>query len=273
MIISFRDFDKAFEKLEIPKNNPVIAHVSLDAFDQITGGEDAILGALIDNFDRILMPAFTYQTLVTPKTGPKNNGIDYGARSEDSLLAEIFYEDTPVSPEIGKVEEKFRTHPDTTRSHHPVLSFSGINIPTTLSQQTINKPYAPLAYLQKKKTWVLLIGATHQKNVSLHLAEQKAGRHQFTRWALTRTGIKQFSPFPGCSKGFEEIRPYLNKIAHRERIGENWVHAFPMNEMINIVVKHLQENPLAMLCGRANCLRCQEIRKIISTTHPRYHLD
>ncbi len=273
MIISFRDFDRAFELLALPEESPVIVHANLHAFEQVIGGNQAILTALFANYHRILMPAFSMQTLVTPREGPEHNAINYNDPLKVSHSPEFFDPELPVSEELGEFAEFFRQNKETERSRHPVLSFSGRNLPTTLAQQTLNDPFAPIKYLENKKTWVLLVGANQTQNISLHIAAQRAGRPQLIRWALTPTGIKQFENFPTCQAGFEHIRPHLNVIAKRERIGEDYLIAYPLDKMLKITQNHLQENPLSMLCDQANCLSCHEVRHHVSHHHPKYESD
>ena len=218
-------------------------------------------------------PPSPCKTLVTPRTGPENNAINYKDPLKVSLSPEFFHSDLPVSEEQGEFAEYFRQNKETERSRHPVLSFSGRNLPTTLAQQTLNDPFAPIKYLENKKAWVLLVGADQTQNVSLHIAAQRADRPQFTRWALTPTGVKQFENFPSCSAGFEHIRPHLNLIAQRERIGEDYLVAYPLDKMLKITQKHLQENPLSMLCDQTNCLTCHEVRRYVAHHHPKYESD
>ena len=273
MIISFRDFDRAFENLNIPEESPVIVHVDETAFDEIIGGNEAILGALFANFKHILMPAFTPETMLTPRTGPANNAINYHDPLKVAHAPDFFQPDMSVSSELGEFAELFRAHQDTSRSRHPVLSFTGHNLPTTLSQQTLQNPFGPITYLEQRNAWVLLVGTDQIKNTSLHIATKRAGRPQFVRWALSQTGIKQLEDFPGCSDGFEHIRPHLNIISKRQRIGEEYVIAYPLKEMLDITQKHIQSNPLSMLCDQSDCLSCHEVRNHVAKHHPKYQSD
>ena len=58
-MISFRDLASGFRKLNIPTHQPVLAHVSLSAFDEIKGGVDTLLAALLATVDDLMMPTFT----------------------------------------------------------------------------------------------------------------------------------------------------------------------------------------------------------------------
>ena len=56
-------------------NKPVIAHASLQPFGYIQNGADAVLQALLESVQGVVMPTVTYRTMITPKVGPPNNGI------------------------------------------------------------------------------------------------------------------------------------------------------------------------------------------------------
>src|SRR5690349_8545312 len=74
---SMLDYDElktAFEALGLA-NTPVIAHASLQPFGYIQNGADTVLQALLDSVKSLLMPTFTYKTMITPEVGPPNNGI------------------------------------------------------------------------------------------------------------------------------------------------------------------------------------------------------
>ncbi len=54
---------------------PVIAHASLSAFGQVQGGAETLVSALLAVFDSVVMPVFTYKTMIIPPVGPENNAI------------------------------------------------------------------------------------------------------------------------------------------------------------------------------------------------------
>ena len=124
-MITFHDFVAAFQELGLKHTTPVIAHASLSAFGAVQGGAETVLGALIYVFDTLLMPAFTYKTMVTPSSGPSDNGLDYGAAQSANLMAQIYRPRLPVDRLIGIVPEMLRQHPRSRRSLHPILSFVG----------------------------------------------------------------------------------------------------------------------------------------------------
>jgi aminoglycoside 3-N-acetyltransferase len=263
-VLTFRDFITGFRKLEIDHTQPVIVHVSLSAFGEVHGGVETVLGALSSSFDTLMMPGFTYKTMITPEVGPPDNAIRYGSGSDANRMAEIYRSDMPVDETIGVLAESLRTHPKAFRSMHPILSFTGINAKSILDSQTIKEPLLPIQKLIDARGWVLLLGVDQTVNTSIHYGEQLAGRKQFIRWALTVKGVIPCQRFPGCSNGFEDITSHLGGIIHRAELGEAVILAIPVDNLVEIVSGLLKEDPLALLCGREDCERCNTVRASVA---------
>ena len=259
-MLTYRDFVIGFRKLEIDCTRPVIAHASLSVFGKIHGGAETVLGALSSSFNKMIMPAFTYKTMITPEVGPPDNAMRYGSGKYTNLMSEIYHADMPVDPLMGDVAEATRIHPRALRSAHPILSFVGINAKPILDSQTIKAPLLPIQKLMDAQGWVLLLGVDQTVNTSIHYAEQLAGRKQFIRWALTNKGIIPCQGFPGCSDGFEEITPHLEGIIRRVELGKAVIRAIPVVNLVSITCEILKADPSALLCGRKDCLRCNAVR-------------
>ncbi len=261
---SFHDFTRGLRQLGIDRDRPVIAHASLSAFGQVNGGADTILGALLASFDTLIMPTFTYKTMITPKSGPPNNGITYGSGRDHNRMAEFFTADMQADPTMGVVAEALRCHPKANRSNHPILSFAGVNAAAILGSQTSSEPLQPLHVLAGKSGWVLLIGVDHTSNTSIHYGEKAAGRKQFIRWALTPEGILECPGWPGCSDGFQALAPRLDTVRRTAQVGDGLIQAFQLVDVVEAVVQAIAEESLALLCQRADCGRCNAVRADLS---------
>lgn len=184
-VISFHSLLAGLRRLNLGDSRPVIAHASLSSFGNVQGGAEALLGALLSLYPALVMPTFTYKTMLTPEVGPPNNGLTYGSRPDANRMAEFFHPAMPADRLMGVLPEALRRHPHARRSSHPILSFAGVNADLVLSSQTIDEPLAPIRMLAEAQGWVLLLGVDHKVNTSIHYAELLAGRPQFVRWALT----------------------------------------------------------------------------------------
>src|SRR3989304_2597229 len=116
-MISSTNLKAGLAKLGLTKNL-VIAHASLRAFGPIEGGAETVLNALLDSVRGIIMPAFTYKTMLNPEIGPPKNGITYGSETDLNKMVEAFHPNMPVDPTMGVLPEILRTHPKAKRSSH-----------------------------------------------------------------------------------------------------------------------------------------------------------
>jgi aminoglycoside 3-N-acetyltransferase len=261
---TFRDFFTGLRQLELDPSWPMIAHASLSAFGEVHGGAGTVLGALLGAFHSLVMPAFTFKTMVTPESGPENNGLSYGSGKDLNRMAEFYHAEMPADRLIGRIAETLRTRAGSERSFHPILSFTGINAKEAIAAQTLPEPLAPIGTLLDGGGWVLLLGVDHTVNTSIHYAEKLAGRKQFIRWALTPRGILQCPGFPGCSAGFQAISTRLGSVTRKVQIGPGVVQAIPLHGLVETVVGRINEDPLALLCAREDCERCNAVREAFS---------
>lgn len=259
-MVTFRDFITGLRKLDIDHSRPVIVHASLSAFGEVHGGAETVLGALLSSFNTFIMPSFTYKTMIIPELGPADNAIVYGSGKDTNRMAEIYRPDMRADKMMGVVAEALRTHPKAHRSAHPILSFAGINAEHILDSQTLKEPLRSIQVLKEQDGWVLLMGVGQTVNTSIHYTEWLAGRKQFVRWALAPKGVITCPGFPGCSDGFEAVTPRLEAIIRRVEVGKGAIQAIPLVGLVDTVSAMLTENPLALLCERKDCGRCNAVR-------------
>lgn len=265
-MLTFRDLSAALRQLAIDRSQPVIAHASLSAFGEVHGGAEALLGAILSSFNTLIMPVFTYKTMVTPETGPQNNGMRYGSEKDGSLMAEFFRPEMQADRMMGCIPEALRRHPKAQRSNHPILSFAGVYAGAVLETQTLQEPLNPIKKLIEGDGWVLLLGVDHTVNTSIHYAEKLSGRKQFIRWALTPRGVVECPGWPGCSLGFQAIAPRLEAVTRVVEAGTAKIQAVPLTALMDAVQAAIAEDPQALLCGRQDCERCRAVRQSFETT-------
>jgi aminoglycoside 3-N-acetyltransferase len=273
-MITAQELEHGFETLSL-RGQPVIAHASFKSLGPVQGGPQTVVDALLATTGGLMMPAFTYETLVYPRSGPDQNGLDYPSEhawhnlvNEDGAPV-YFRADMPVDREIGVTAETLRRHPNAKRSLHPVLSFCGVNVDFALNRQSMENPLGPIGKLARRGGWVVLIGVGHEVNTSIHYAEKKAGRPRFTRWAATPRRVVECPNFPGDSFGFTGIEPHVHEEARSVVIGNAHVQALPLPYLIETAQRFIKENPLALLCQREFCGRCHTIRAMVGGTDAR----
>jgi aminoglycoside 3-N-acetyltransferase len=260
-MLGYEELKSAFEQLGLV-NKPVIAHASLQPFGYIHNGADAVLEALSDSVKSLIMPTFTYKTMVTPEVGPPNNGLTYGMDSDLNKMAQSFTLDMPADPMMGILPETLRNHPFARRTSHPILSFAGLRADLILGAQTLYEPLAPINALADEDGWVILMNVDHSVNTSIHYAEKLAGRKQFVRWALLGDRVVECPNFPGDSSGFNAIASYIQPDTRRVEMGNAFIQAVPLRRLLEAVQELIKTDPLALLCQRTDCERCNAIRNI-----------
>ena len=117
-MVDSNDLKSAFQELGLA-HQPVIAHASLRPFGYIPNGADAVLQALAESVKSVVMPTFTYRTMITPEVGPANNGISYGGDEYYNREAKSFSMDMPADSMMGILPETLRNHPLAMRTISP----------------------------------------------------------------------------------------------------------------------------------------------------------
>jgi aminoglycoside 3-N-acetyltransferase len=230
--------------------------------EDLRGGAPALFSAVRAAFPLFITPTFTYQTMVVPAVGPEDNGLDYTAGTETSEEAEFFRASLPSSPEIGPLAEAVRKDTGAVRSMHPILSFAGIGARKFLEAQTLEDPWGAVDALARAGGDVVLIGAGASANVAIHFAEERAGRKQFVRWALTPSGVVECPGFPGCTFGFDALSSRLQGIEREALVGGLFsIRRMPLRDLLHETTAWIREDPRALLCDRPTCLLCAAVRK------------
>jgi aminoglycoside 3-N-acetyltransferase len=207
------------------------------------------------------MPTFTYKTMITPEVGPQNNGLAYGTDLDLNRMAEPFTRELPADRQMGLIAETLRRHPRARRTLHPILSFAGVHADKFLAAQSLHDPLGPIGALAEADGWVLLLGVDHTVDTSIHYAERLAGRKQFTRWALLPDRIVECPGFPGDSAGFDAIAPELVNETRQVKAGRATIQAVSLRALIEAVDRSIGSDPLALLCERIDCPRCNAVRE------------
>jgi len=261
--VTHREIVLALRELGLNRESNVIAHASLSAFGHVRGGAESLLGAVLGVCGTVVVPTFTYQTMVWPEAGPPDNACVYGNHSEANARAVMFTSDLPADRSMGQVAEVLRRRPGTSRSAHPVLSFAaaGAHAQEILGAQTLENPLGPLEWLHDHGGDVLLLGVDHRANTAIHLAEKLAGRKQFIRWAVGVDRAFRLPGFPGCCKGFNAIASKLAWITHQTTLGTATLQSIPLKGLVQVAMQIIYADPFSLLCNDPACERCSTVRQ------------
>lgn len=259
-MLGFAELKRAFDELGLA-GKPVIAHASLKKFGTIRGAAKTVVQAMLTSFGGIIMPTFTYKTMITPEVGPPNNGLTYGSGKDLNKMAEPFLSTMPPDKMMGALPNQLLYEKEVLRTSHPILSFAGIQADDILLTQTLFDPLAPIRELAEKDGWVVLINVDHSVNTSIHYAEKLAGRRQFVRWAMTPGRIVECPGFPGDSTGFNAIEEHIQPDTRRVDMDKGaFIQAVSLKRLLFVTVELIKKEPLALLCQRSDCERCSSVR-------------
>ncbi len=164
----------------VQRGHTLIVHGSLSQIGFVIGGAETVVRALlaaVGDEGTLVVPTQTWKNL-DPTRGvhgdiPKSwyPAIREHWPAYDAVL-------TP-SLNMGVLAETIRLWPGATRSTHPARSFAalGANAADLTAEHPLESPTgegSPLAKLYDLGAHVLLLGVSHDKNTSLHLAEARA---------------------------------------------------------------------------------------------------
>jgi aminoglycoside 3-N-acetyltransferase len=257
----YRDILLAFRRIGLEGESRILAIGPALVPESVRGGVAAIAAALAASCKTVIAPAFSFQTMVYPAEGPEDNAVDYPDASAASVEADFFRPSIAVSPLLGPLPDSLRRMEGAGRSSHPILSFAGIGAKEILEAQTVADPFAPIDALAKAGGDVVVLGDDPPANAALYLAEKRAGRKQFVRWALTPQGVTECPVFPGCSRGFSAIDGKLTGVARPDRIGSFPIVRIPLRDLLNIASAWIREDPDALLCANPECPFCDAVRR------------
>jgi aminoglycoside 3-N-acetyltransferase len=158
----------------------VMAHTSMRAIGWVTGGEQAVIDALLEAIGpsgTLVMPTQSWQLC-----DPAFLGEDHIPESWWPIIREQLPAYDPArtpTRTMGAVAELFRTYPGTVRSAHPHRSISanGPDAAAITARHDLDCPAgdrSPLAHLYDLNARVLLLGVGPRKMTALHLAEHRA---------------------------------------------------------------------------------------------------
>ena len=201
----------------------VIVHSSLSAMGWVCGGPIAVIAAL----QGVLGPS---GTLVMPAHSP---GLSEPGKWENPPVPESWWPvirdnmpayDPDLTPThaMGTIAETFRKQRGVLRSSHPQVSFCACG---PHASQIIDDHYlafglgeqSPLARIYDLCGFVLLLGANHGSNTSMHLAEYRAN---YPSKKVVREGAPIYAAGSRQWVTFEEVEPDTSDF---DRIGEDFL--------------------------------------------------
>ena len=157
-MIQYSNIINAFKSMGLQRDIPTIVHMDMKKLNNIKGGIPTLMGAILSKIDNILLPSFTYSTMVTPENGPPNNDLRYGESSDKNLNANIFSHTLPSELSNQEAIDILREFPGIYRSGHPIFSFYGLGLDVALMDHKPDKLYRPIEKMMHMGGWMVLVG-------------------------------------------------------------------------------------------------------------------
>ena len=261
-IVSAADVRIAGDRLGLV-DSVVCVHSSLSSFGTLRGGAAALVDALLDDGCTFVVPSFTWDTSyeLPPGPQPERNGWDREAEPTRGYRSRPFDPaSTVIDRGMGAVPAEVLRRSGHTRGNHPLSSFAAIGprADEVIHHQAVGRVFAPLEDVAACGGAVLLVGVGLERLTLVHLAEQRAGRTLFRRWARAADGRVVATDVGGCSEGFGKLAPHVADLASNVTVGESRWTCYPAAEVLAALERAIRSNPEVTLCGNPSCARCRD---------------
>jgi len=241
----------------IKRGYTVIVHSSMSKIGWIVGGPVTVIDALME----VVSPE---GTLILPAHSTDNgepSPWQYPAVPE-SWWQTIRDEYPPFRPDItptrniGVIPEVFRKYPDVYRSSHPQVSWTawGKHAQYLVKSHPVDQAYgadSPLGRAYELDAKILLLGADHESNTSLHFAETKTNIPHFPwmKWsaAILEDGKRVWKTWDErnySSDDFKKIGAAFEASINYEmkNIGQAPSRLISMRSIVDFAVEWMEKN-------------------------------
>lgn len=244
---------------------PLCVHSSLRSFGQVEGGAPTIIQGCLAEACTVLVPAFVdqFEVYPPPEIRVERNGWDYRKTyGLPSRTDEIYSpQSNAINRWMGAIPTALLAMPDRVRGNHPLNPFAAVGplANELISGQRGDDVYAPLEEIERRGGSVVLMGVGLDSMTAIHLAEQRAGRRLFRRWATGPDGVTPVAGDIGsCSGGFPKLDPVLAPIEHSIQVGASRWRIFPMREALVLARDVIVADPEITRCSRPGCIICED---------------
>ncbi len=245
-------------------NRPLCVHSSLRSFGWVEGGAPAVVDGLLSEGCSVMVPSFTSNFEVAPPPGRRveRNGLSYesaiwpGENRPDCFSTDS----TLVDADLGRIPSAVVSMPGRVRGDHPLNSFTAVGplAAELIDDQRPMHVYAPLEELAERGGWIVLMGVDLTSMTLLHLAEARAGRTLFRRWARDCSGKIVESQLGSCSVGFERLQPFIAPVMREIDVGTSHWRAYLAADVLEIASVTIRLNPRITHCPDPDCIRCRD---------------
>jgi aminoglycoside 3-N-acetyltransferase len=247
---------------------PVCLHASLRSFGSVDGGATSIVGGILAAGCTLLVPSFTSRFAVAPPPGVWLNRNGWPTASFPSPVPErasdaarrFASDSTEIDKEMGAVAAAVVAWPGRVRGAHPLCSFAAIGprAGELVGAQTAVDVFAPLEAVARAAGSVILAGVGLEALTLLHLAEHRAGRTLFRRWAVGEAGTPTAVAVGGCSQGFGRLTGGLASCGRTRQVGASRWLVYSAADVLDAATELIRRDPEVTHCRDKACERCRD---------------
>jgi len=264
------ELSDGFRRLGLEEGDRVLMHASLESMGSVDGGAAMVLHRLLKSIGKdgiLLMPTFTS---ITRHGLTHDNYTKAGCWCEGKENRHLpFIAELQPDKDMGEIAYRLCSWPSSRRSRHPAYSFVAVgeNSDKLIREYSTLDPLQPLKALLKEDPVVLTVGVGLDSVSVIHVAEQRLTPSKFVKErALTVTSKGQDwvdVTAIGCSGGFQKLAQRISSEKLEEtQIGVAMATLYSTNGLLQVAEKVLRGDPMALACGRPECLSC-----ILASTH------
>jgi aminoglycoside 3-N-acetyltransferase len=240
---------------------PVCLHASLRSFARLADGPKSVIMGFLIAECTLMVPTFSWRFAVQPSPSeilPRNAW--QRPRYSTECRAAYTSQTAEVDRDMGAISAAVAAWPGRVRSGHPLCSFSAIGplARELVETQAPEEVWRPLEILVGFSGSVVLAGVGFEALTLLHLAERKAGRTPFRRWACVADRRVIRVEVGGCSAGFGGFAEYLASITRRTQVaGSTWL-VLPAGPTLERAIMVINADPTLTGCSDPDCERCHD---------------
>jgi aminoglycoside N3'-acetyltransferase len=263
MRVTADDVRRSIRELQLT-DSAVCLHTSMRSFGRPTPRADDVIDAFLDEGCTLLVPTGSHGVFgISPPIDmrPERNGTDYTSAPWSPPHNRIFDTSSDLLDDgFGVLPARVLARDGRIRGDHPLSSFTGLGprAAELVGGQSPDDPAAPLARLAATGGFVLLIGVGLTRMTLIHLAEQRAGRERFRRWAYGPDGTPRMVKAGSCSEGFERMAPALAPAEVRIAVGSSIWRSFDAARTLALATDAIVADPHITHCG-TDCERCDDM--------------
>jgi aminoglycoside 3-N-acetyltransferase len=241
----------------------VCVHCSLQSFGHLSGGAESLVSAFLGEGCTLIVPSFSWGYAAPPPDDahrPAQNGTRYDFAQRDVPVIGFDTTSKEVDRDMGALSIRVTTDPERVRGSHPLCSFSALGpmADELLSSQRPDRVWAPLERLVEDDGAVVLMGVDLTRLSLVHLAEQRAGRRPFIRWARSAKGGVSAVEVGSCSDGFGKLAPCLRDTVVTRGVGESCWTSMRAKDTLDRVTATIKASPSITRCSDPGCDRCRD---------------